>query len=120
MEQQILKALEILVSIAITGGVAFVSPYAIKVLKAIEAKAISELGLAQETEIKNYIMIAVKYVAQKEITLTNEQKLAKALSMVEAKFGVNIISESDILVLIESAVKDLNIAQGQTTNVVAK
>jgi hypothetical protein len=109
MEQQILNIIEILFGIGLTA----VTPYAVKALIAIEKKAVQELGEKNLQKIEEYAAKVVVAVAQKYGTLENEEKFAKAVSLLEAKFGVNFLSESEIEVLIENAVAQLKIAQGQ-------
>jgi hypothetical protein len=109
MEQQILNIIEILIGIGVTA----ITPYAVKALIAIQNKAVQELGEKNVQMIEEYAAKVVATVAQKYGTLENEQKFAKAISLLEAKFGVNFLSESELEVLIEDAVAQFKIAQGQ-------
>jgi DNA replication protein DnaD len=109
MEQQILKLIEILFGIGLTA----VTPYAVKALIAIQQKAVQEFGEKNVQIIEAYAAKVVAAVAQRYGTLENEEKFAKAISLLEAKFGMNFLSESELEVLIEDAVAQLKIAQGQ-------
>ena len=109
MEQQILTIIEILFGIGIT----VVTPYAVKALVVVQKKLIQELGEKNTAIIEEYAAKVVAAIAQKYDTLENEQKFAKAVSLLEAKFGVNFLTESELEVLIENAVAQLKLAQSQ-------
>jgi hypothetical protein len=109
MEQQILKLIEILFGIGVTA----ITPYVIKALIVIQNKLIQQLGEKNVVLVEAYATKVIAAIEQKYGTLANEQKFAKAVSLLEAKFGVNFLSEGELEVLIEDAVAQLKKAQGQ-------
>ena len=109
MSQQILTIIEILFGIGLTA----ITPYAVKALIAIQNRAVQQFGEKNVQIIEEYAVKVVAAVAQRYGTLENEEKFAKAISLLEAKFGLNFLSESELEVLIENAVAQFKIAQGQ-------
>jgi len=109
MEQQILKLIEILFGIGVTA----VTPYVIKALIVIQNKLIQQLGEKKAALVEAYATKVIAAIEQKYDTLANEQKFAKAVLLLEAKFGVNFLSEGELEVLIEDAVAQLKKAQEQ-------
>lgn len=109
MEQQIINIIQILVGMGITA----LTPFAVRTLISIRSKAIQELGVNTENTIETYATKVITAIAQKYGTLENEQKFAKAISLLEAKFGVNFLTENELEVLIENSVAQLKIAEGQ-------
>jgi hypothetical protein len=109
METTILKLLEILIG----AGVSVSMPFVVTALNAIQKKAVQEFGAKNTALIEEYAAKVVAAVAQRYGTLENEQKFAKAISLLEAKFGVNFLTESELEVLIENAVAQFKISQGQ-------
>ncbi len=109
MDQVILKLLELLIGAGVTASI----PFVVKALIAIQKKAVQEFGEKNTTLIEDYAAKVVASIEQKYGTLENEQKFAKAVSLLEAKFGVNFLTESELEVLIENAVAQFKIAQGK-------
>jgi hypothetical protein len=109
MEQQILKIIEILFGIGVTA----VTPYVIKTLIVVKNKLTQEFGKNNAVIVEEYVTKVVAAISQKYGTLENEQKFAKAVSLLEAKFGVNFLTEGELEVLIEDAVAQLKKAQEQ-------
>jgi len=110
MEQQILKVIEILFGIGVTA----VTPFLVQALIVIKNQLTQEFGEKSTLIIKDYVAKVVAAIAQKYGTLENEQKFAKSVSLLEAKFGVNFLTEGELEVLIEDAVAQLKKVQGQT------
>jgi len=118
MEQQILKAIEILFGFGVTA----ITPYVVQALLVVKNKLIQELGEKKASIVEEYAAKVVSAISQKYGTLENEQRFAKAISLLEAKFGVDFLTEGELEVLIEDAVAQLKKAQGQvipqiTTNI---
>jgi hypothetical protein len=110
MEQQILKAIEILFGFGVTA----ITPYVVQALIVVKNKSTQELGKNNAAIVEEYVAKVVAAIAQKYGTLENEQKFAKAVSLLEAKFGVNFLTEDELEVLIENAVAQLKKAQEQS------
>ena len=109
MEQNIMNII-----IALAGlGATSLCPFAIRVLLTIRQKGIQELGAKEEAEVEIYAQKVINTISQKYGTLANEQKFSKAVFMIESKYGMNFLSESDIEVLIEDCVSKLKLAQGK-------
>jgi hypothetical protein len=109
MEQNVLNILGVLIGLGITA----VSPFAIRVLLSIKQKVVQELGAKEEVIVADYALKIVTAIQQKYGTLANEQKFAKSVFLLEAKFGISFISESEIEVIIEDALVQLKLAQGK-------
>ena len=103
MEQQILNVIEILFGFAVTA----ITPYVVQALIGIKNKLTQEIGEKNASIIEKYTEKVIVAIAQKYGTLENEQKFAKAVSLLEAKFGVNFLIEGELEVLIENAVARL-------------
>jgi hypothetical protein len=115
MEQQILKAIEILFGFGVTA----ITPYVVQALIVVKNKLTQEFAKNNDVIVEEYVTKVVAAIAQKYGTLENEQKFAKAVSLLEAKFGVNFLTEGELEVLIEDAVAQLKKAQGQAIPQVA-
>jgi len=110
MEQQILKLLEILFGFGVTA----ITPYVVQALIVVKSKLTQELGEKNAAIVEEYVAKVVAAITQKYGTLENEQKFAKAVSLLEAKFGVAFLTEGELEVLIEDAVAQLKKIQGQS------
>jgi len=109
LDQVILKILEALIETGVTIAI----PFVVKALIAIQKIAVQGFGAKNTALIEEYASKVVAAIAQKYGNLENEQKFAKAIFLLEAKFGVNFLSESEIEVLIENALAQFKIAQSQ-------
>lgn len=112
MKDLLLQLLTALVQV----GVAVVVPFVIRLLVALEEKAIQAVGQSTFNEGKDFAGIIVKAIAQKYPDLTNAGKYAKAVEAIETKFGKDIFTEQEIELLIESAVKEYKLVVGQSTS----
>lgn len=108
MEQQILNVVEILFGLGVTA----LTPYVVKILIVLQNKLTQELGEKNASLVKEYTAKVIATITQKYGTLENEQKFAKAVSLLETKFGVNFLSEGELEILIEDAVAQLKKSQG--------
>jgi len=109
MEQHLLKVIEILFGI----GVTVVTPFVVQALIVIKNKLTQESGEKNAAIVEEYAAKVVAAIAQKYGTLENEQKFAKAVPLLEAKFGVSFLTEGELEVLIEDAVAQSKKVQGQ-------
>lgn len=103
MEQYLIQILQIIIGAVI----AYLAPIVKKGIEAIITKLLNDMDEKKKTEIEDYILKVVKTVYQKYFTLGNADKFAKALSLVEEKYGKVILTEEQLEVLIESAYLDL-------------
>ncbi len=103
MEQYLIQILQVIIGAVI----AYLTPIVKKGIEAIITKLLNDMDEKKKTEIEDYVSKVVKTVYQKYFTLGNADKFAKALSLVEEKYGKVILTEEQLEVLIESAYLDL-------------
>lgn len=102
MDAKFLDAILTILGVAITA----ISPFIAKYYLAASNVAKQTVGENNFNGAKNFMVLAVKTIEQAYPDLTNPDKYAKAVVLLESKFGKNFFGENEVKVLIESAVSD--------------